>query len=55
LVASQHHWIESQAQLARLSTRGKQIVLTDSRHGIQFDRPDAVIEAVHEVVAEVRR
>jgi pimeloyl-ACP methyl ester carboxylesterase len=54
LIASQQHWIESQAQLARLSTQGKQIVLKDSRHGIQWDRPDAVIDAVREVVAELR-
>ena len=54
LIASQRHWIESQAQLARLSMRGKQIVLKDSRHGIQFDRPDAVIQAVRDVVAQTR-
>jgi hypothetical protein len=54
LIANQQRWIKSQAQLAGLSTRGRQIVLTDSRHGIQSDRPDAVIDAVREVVAEAR-
>jgi pimeloyl-ACP methyl ester carboxylesterase len=47
-------WIEVQQQLAALSTRGRQIVLADSGHGIQFDRPDAVIDAVHQVVSAVR-
>jgi len=54
LVAAQRQWIAIQTQLAGLSTRGAQIVLPDSRHAIQFDRPDAVITAVREVVEEVR-
>jgi pimeloyl-ACP methyl ester carboxylesterase len=54
LMASQRQWIASQTQLAQLSTRGKQIVLPDSRHAIQFDRPDTVISAVRDVVEEVR-
>jgi pimeloyl-ACP methyl ester carboxylesterase len=46
-------WINGlQGQLARLSTRGSQIVLKDSGHLIQFERPDAVISAVHEVWLE---
>ena len=46
-------WInELQGQLARLSTRGRQIVLKDSGHLIQFERPDAVISAVREVWLE---
>ena len=54
LVAAQRGWIAIQTQLALLSTRGTQIVLPDSRHAIQFDRPDAVISAVRHVVEEVR-
>ena len=46
-------WINVlQAEEARLSTRGRQIVLKDSGHLIQFERPDAVIDAVHEVWSE---
>jgi len=48
-------WInELQVEEAHLSTRGKQIVLPESGHLIQFERPDAVISAVHEVWAEAR-
>ena len=50
----QEEWIRIQGQLARLSTRGRQIVVGDSHHAIQFDRPDAVISAVREVVEQIR-
>jgi len=40
---------EMQAEQARLSTRGKQIVIPDSGHVIMLERPDAVISAIHEV------
>jgi pimeloyl-ACP methyl ester carboxylesterase len=43
-------WIHDlQAQEARLSTRGKQIIVSDSSHMIPYERPDAVISAIHEV------
>jgi pimeloyl-ACP methyl ester carboxylesterase len=54
-LANQRHWIEIQAQLARLSTRGKQTVVQNSRHCITCDAPEAVIAAVREVVTETRR
>lgn len=38
-----------QVEEAHLSTRGKQIIIEDSGHVIQFERPDAVISAVREV------
>ncbi len=48
-------WINVlQAEEAHLSTRGRQVVLKDSGHVIQFERPDAVIDAVREVWSEVR-
>jgi len=48
-------WINVlQVEVSHLSTRGRQIVLKDSGHVIQFERPDAVIDAVHEVWSEVR-
>jgi pimeloyl-ACP methyl ester carboxylesterase len=43
-------WIDGlQAELARLSTRGKQVVLDGSGHGIQFDAPGAVVDAIREI------
>lgn len=46
-------WInELQGQLAKLSTGGRQIVLKDSSHLVQFEDPEAVISAVQEVWLE---
>jgi pimeloyl-ACP methyl ester carboxylesterase len=43
-------WIDVlQIEEARLSTRGRQIVVPDSGHMIPFERPDAVVLAVREV------
>lgn len=43
-------WINVlQAEEARLSTRGRQIIVRDSGHMIPFERPDAVVSAVREV------
>jgi len=43
-------WVNGmQAELAGLSTHGKQIVLEKSRHAIPFDAPDAVADAIHAV------
>jgi len=42
------------AEIARLSTRGRQVIVTDSTHGIPFERPDAVVSAIEEVLAEAR-
>jgi pimeloyl-ACP methyl ester carboxylesterase len=48
-------WIhELQAEQARLSTRGKQIIVPDSGHVIMFERPEAVISAIHEVWTAAR-
>jgi pimeloyl-ACP methyl ester carboxylesterase len=53
-VAYQQVWIhEMQANLARLSTRGRQIVVENSNHG--NIPPDVVITAIRDVVAEVHR
>jgi pimeloyl-ACP methyl ester carboxylesterase len=46
-------WLARQRQLAELSVRGRLIELADSAHYVPFDRPDAVAEAVREVVAEL--
>ncbi len=48
-------WINVlQAEEARLSTRGKQIVVHDSTHMIPWDRPDAIVSAVREIVEGLR-
>ena len=47
-------WVEDlQVREAHLSTRGKQIVIPDSGHQIDLERPDAVISAIREVYADV--
>jgi pimeloyl-ACP methyl ester carboxylesterase len=45
---------ERQANLARLSTRGRQIILENSGHAIPFEAPEAVIDSVRAVVDEAR-
>ena len=48
-------WVhELQAQLARLSTRGRQVIVENSGHDIPDENPAAVISAVREVVDAVR-
>ena len=50
----QQTWIGWQQQLARLSSRGRQVVVEQSTHCIQCDSPASIIEAVREVVSESR-
>jgi pimeloyl-ACP methyl ester carboxylesterase len=45
---------ELQPKLARLSSRGRQVIVEDSGHAIQFEAPDVVIEAIREIVAGSR-
>jgi pimeloyl-ACP methyl ester carboxylesterase len=44
-----------QEELAALSTRGKLIILEDTGHNIQFDKPQAVIDAIREVFEQVAK
>jgi pimeloyl-ACP methyl ester carboxylesterase len=46
---------ELQAQLAKLSSRGRQVIVANSGHGIPDEAPAAVIDAVREVITEIRR
>ena len=49
-------WINVlQAEEARLSTRGKQVVVPDSGHMIPYQRPDAVVSAIREVRAALQQ
>jgi pimeloyl-ACP methyl ester carboxylesterase len=50
-----HAWLkELQPDLVRLSSRGKQIVV-GSGHGIQLQQPEAVVQAIREVVEDARK
>ena len=52
--AYQEVWIhEIQSQLTRLSSRGRQIVVEKSDHGIPDEAPQAVVSAIQEVVTAV--
>jgi carboxypeptidase C (cathepsin A) len=45
-------WINVlQAEEARLSTRGKQVVVANSGHMIPYERPAAVVSAIRQVQA----
>jgi pimeloyl-ACP methyl ester carboxylesterase len=46
-------WLELHRDEASWSSRGREIRLDDSHHYIQFERPDAVIDAVRKVVDAV--
>jgi pimeloyl-ACP methyl ester carboxylesterase len=48
-------WVHQlQADLARLSTRGKQVVVENSEHAIGLEAPDAVVDAVRNMVMQIR-
>jgi pimeloyl-ACP methyl ester carboxylesterase len=49
-------WVDDlQAGLARLSSRGKQVLLNKNGHGIQFENPDAIVSAIREVYDTVKQ
>ncbi len=45
---------ELQQELASLSTQGRQIIVKDSGHYIQWDQPGAVVDAIQAIVGQVR-
>jgi hypothetical protein len=48
-------WVhEMQAQLARLSTRGRQVIVQNSGHDIPAEAPSEVVTAIEEVVEASR-
>lgn len=53
--AWQKLWSQGHDDIAALSSRGQNRVVPGSGHFIQLERPQAVIDAVDEVVAEARR
>jgi pimeloyl-ACP methyl ester carboxylesterase len=48
-------WAELQADLARRSSSGRQIIAEKCGHYIQFGQPDLVIDAIRQVVEATRR
>jgi pimeloyl-ACP methyl ester carboxylesterase len=48
-------WQQMQEELSHLSTRGTRVIAKNSGHYIQLDRPDIVIEAVHNMVNQSRQ
>jgi pimeloyl-ACP methyl ester carboxylesterase len=48
-------WVELQRRFAQRSRRGRQVLVSDSGHGIPEEAPDAIVAAVGEIVAGVRR
>ena len=47
-------WRTMHDEIAALSTRGERRTVVDAGHGIQSDRPEAVIAAIEEVLARAR-
>jgi hypothetical protein len=48
-------WVHHlQPRLAALSTRGKQVIVEESSHGIAGDMPSAALEAVRQILSETR-
>lgn len=53
--AYQQVWMhEIQPQLAQLSSRGRQIILENSDHGIPDNAPEAIVSAVRDIVSTSR-
>ena len=45
---------EMQKELVSLSTQGRQVIATQSSHFIHYDQPDLVIDAIREILSQVR-
>jgi pimeloyl-ACP methyl ester carboxylesterase len=53
--AARRVWVEGiQAELAQLSSRGKQIIVTDSDHMIPTERPETVVAAIRDIWDQAR-
>jgi pimeloyl-ACP methyl ester carboxylesterase len=48
------HWTGLQADLAAGAPQGRHVVVDGAGHGIHQDRPDAVADAILQVIAEIR-
>ena len=55
LLAFHEIWMHQlQPRLAGLSTRGKQVIVENSSHGIGGEMPDAAVRAIREVLSDIR-
>jgi pimeloyl-ACP methyl ester carboxylesterase len=45
-------WMNLQTDLSKRSSKGKLIIASNSSHFIQNDRPDLVIQSIHQVIQE---
>jgi hypothetical protein len=54
---SQDHTLKLnlQQKIAALSSRGSQVIISNSGHWIPFDAPSSVVSAVQEMVGTIRR
>jgi pimeloyl-ACP methyl ester carboxylesterase len=46
-------WMELQSKLVTLSTNGRQVVVAGATHDLPFEKPDVVVDAIHEVLGEI--
>jgi pimeloyl-ACP methyl ester carboxylesterase len=53
-VSLHNSWVDFHKRLARLSSRGKWIIVPDTGHMIPIERPEAIVGAVQEVCADTR-
>src|SRR5262249_28605196 len=55
-VALQHRseWQELQTEIARLSLRGKHLVVNESNGDLLYHAPEAIVEAAREVIGQAR-
>lgn len=51
---SDRAWMQLQRDLARLSPNSKHTIVEESGHNIHLDRPDAVVDAIRQVVDAIR-
>jgi pimeloyl-ACP methyl ester carboxylesterase len=49
-----NRWVDSHMLLAHLSTRGKRIIVPDTGHMIPDERPEAIVNAVQEILADLK-
>ena len=47
-------WVAMHEEMTALSTAGKHVTVAGAGHGIQRDKPQAVIDAIAEVLAAAR-
>jgi pimeloyl-ACP methyl ester carboxylesterase len=47
-------WVASQKEIAALSTRGKLVMAPGSGHDIELDAPQVVIQAIGELLGQLK-